>query len=160
MLGRFVPLGILGCLTVGLASLAGADGAAAAPFTLEGPPKVAMVLFGPKNDGGWGQAFEEARVRTEKALGIQIPVVDNIKVRIGALPVTLERAAEAYGLAGPTLADVIGHLQGTGDRAACGGPHHFRFRTSCSIERSSVSSATSRLSLLFSSSSGSTLRCA
>ncbi|ACB82453.1 basic membrane lipoprotein [Methylorubrum populi BJ001] len=90
MLGRSVPLGILGCLTVGLASLSGADGATAAPFTLEGPPKVAMVLFGPKNDGGWGQAFEEARVRTEKALGIQIPVVDNIKENASAIRPAVE----------------------------------------------------------------------
>ncbi len=41
----------------------------------------------------------------------------------------------------------------TGDFTANDGPHHFRLSTSCSIERSSVRSATSRLSLLFSSSS-------
>jgi hypothetical protein len=73
-------------------------------------------------------------------------------LRVGALPVTLGRAAETGGLAGPALADVVGHLQVTGDLAASGGPHHFRLSTSCSMERSSVRSATSRLSLLFSSS--------
>lgn len=41
----------------------------------------------------------------------------------------------------------------TGDLAASGRPHHWSFRTSCSLERSKVRSATSRFSLLFSSSS-------
>ncbi len=39
-------------------------------------------------------------------------------LRIGALTVTLERAAEAGGLAGPTLAVVVGHLLVTSDLAA------------------------------------------
>jgi hypothetical protein len=71
---------------------------------------------------------------------------------VRARPVALGRAAEAGSLAGPSLADTVGHLQMAGDLAANGGPHHFRLSTSCSMERSSVRSATNRLSLLFSSS--------
>lgn len=51
----------------------GADG-----FTLKGPPKAAFLYFKAKNDGGWTQAFEEARPQMEKALGLQIPYVENI----------------------------------------------------------------------------------
>jgi len=51
-------------------------------------------------------------------------------LRIGALAVALRRAAEACGLTGPTLADVVGHLQVTGDLTASGGPHHVRLSTS------------------------------
>jgi basic membrane lipoprotein Med (substrate-binding protein (PBP1-ABC) superfamily) len=48
-------------------------------FTLSAPPKIAMILFGPKNDGGWTQAFDEARIRMEKALGqANIPYVENV----------------------------------------------------------------------------------
>ena len=57
-----------------LASTAwGADG-----FTLKGPPKIAFLYFKAKNDGGWTQAFDEARPKMEKALGMQIPYVENI----------------------------------------------------------------------------------
>jgi basic membrane protein A len=34
---------------------------AADGFTLKDKPKIAMIYFGPKNDGGWTQAFDEAR---------------------------------------------------------------------------------------------------
>ena len=51
---------------------------ALAEFKLDGEPKVAMIIFGPKNDGGWSQSYDEARVRMEKSLGITIPYVDSI----------------------------------------------------------------------------------
>src|ERR1700681_1671428 len=51
----------------------GADG-----FTLKGPPKIAFLYFKAKNDGGWTQAFEEARPKIEAAMGQQIPYVENI----------------------------------------------------------------------------------
>jgi basic membrane protein A and related proteins len=47
-------------------------------FTLKAPPKVAFLYFKAKNDGGWTQAFDEARPQMEKALGMQIPYVENI----------------------------------------------------------------------------------
>ena len=48
-----------------------AIGAYAAGFTLSAPPKVAFLYFAEKNDGGWTQAFDEARPRMEAALGMQ-----------------------------------------------------------------------------------------
>jgi basic membrane protein A len=47
-------------------------------FTLSGPPKVAFLYFSAKNDGGWTQAFDEARPRMESALGMKIPYVENV----------------------------------------------------------------------------------
>ena len=41
-------------------------------------------------------------------------------LRVGVLAVALGGTAEAGGLAGPTLADAVGHLQVTGDLAANG----------------------------------------
>jgi basic membrane lipoprotein Med (substrate-binding protein (PBP1-ABC) superfamily) len=59
--------------------LAGLSGvAAAAEFKLNGEPKVAMIIFAQKNDGGWSQAFDEARQRMEKAMGVEIPYVENV----------------------------------------------------------------------------------
>ncbi len=53
--------------------------ATAADFTLSAPPKIAFIYFNAKNDGGWTQAFEEARVKMEPALGEKnIPFVENI----------------------------------------------------------------------------------
>jgi hypothetical protein len=66
-------------LAAGAAALLVATGSAWADgFTLKAPPKVAFLYFKAKNDGGWTQAFEEARPKMEKALGMQIPFVENI----------------------------------------------------------------------------------
>src|SRR5450756_1197211 len=47
----------------------------AAGFTLPAPAKIAFLYFDQKNDGGWTQAFDEARPKIEKALGMKIPYV-------------------------------------------------------------------------------------
>jgi len=51
---------------------------ALAQFKLEGEPKVAMIIFAQKNDGGWSQSFDEARQRMEKSMGVTIPFVENV----------------------------------------------------------------------------------
>ena len=57
----------------------GAAPAYADGFTLSAPPKVAFIYFNAKNDGGWTQAFDEARPRIEKAIGQpSIPFVENV----------------------------------------------------------------------------------
>ncbi|UMY18633.1 BMP family ABC transporter substrate-binding protein [Methylobacterium organophilum] len=94
MIGRFVSR-TAAYAALGLSCAAGlapalTGPAQAAPFKLEGEPKVAMVLFGPKNDGGWSQAFDESRMRTEQALGIKIPVVENIKESATAIRPAVE----------------------------------------------------------------------
>ena len=43
-----------------------------AAFKLEGRPKVAMLHLGTVDDGGWSEALDRARVKTEEALGLKI----------------------------------------------------------------------------------------
>jgi basic membrane protein A len=64
---------IAGAILALAGTAAQADG-----FTLKAPPKVAFLYFKAKNDGGWTQAFDEAKPLMEKALGMQIPYVENI----------------------------------------------------------------------------------
>lgn len=71
--------------------LAATVAASAEGFTLEGKPKAAIVLFGPKNDGGWSQAFEEARPALEKIMGAQIPVVEKIPEDASSITPPVER---------------------------------------------------------------------
>ena len=48
-------------------------------------------LFDPKHDGGWGQAFEEARPAIEKAIGSPIPVVEKVPEDAAAITPPAER---------------------------------------------------------------------
>ncbi|MCB1502661.1 MAG: BMP family ABC transporter substrate-binding protein [Bauldia sp.] len=73
MRSSIVKAVVAGSLLAGLSALP-----ALAEFKLDGDPKVAMIIFGPKNDGGWSQAFDEARVRMEESMGTKIPFVDSI----------------------------------------------------------------------------------
>ena len=66
-------------------------GPPAGAFTLEGPPKIAWIYLNAKNDGGWQQAIDEARVKMEKELNTTIPFVESIpddaaKIKSGAAP--------------------------------------------------------------------------
>ena len=51
---------------------------AQAQFKLEGTPKIAMVYFDVKNDGGWTQAIDEARQTLEKKLNVKIPFTEKV----------------------------------------------------------------------------------
>jgi basic membrane protein A and related proteins len=69
MLGRlFIVVGAVMALT----------GNPAAAFSLDGPPKIAWIYLNAKNDGGWQQAIDEARVKIEKELHLSIPYVENV----------------------------------------------------------------------------------
>ena len=48
------------------------------PFKLKGKPKPVKIYFNVKNDGGWVQAHDEARIKMEKSLGMKIPYVEKI----------------------------------------------------------------------------------
>ncbi|MBM3508585.1 MAG: BMP family ABC transporter substrate-binding protein [Alphaproteobacteria bacterium] len=52
--------------------------AAQAQFRLEGDAKVAWIYFQVKNDGGWQQAHDEARLRMQKELGMEIPFTEKV----------------------------------------------------------------------------------
>lgn len=80
-----VTAALVTCLSIsGLA--AAADG-----FTLKDKPKIAMLYFGPKNDGGWTQAFDEARVKVEAALGQKIQFVENVPEDASAIRPAAEK---------------------------------------------------------------------
>jgi basic membrane lipoprotein Med (substrate-binding protein (PBP1-ABC) superfamily) len=77
--------------TVGAAIACGVAAHAVAGYTLPGPAKVAFLYFADKNDGGWTQAFEEARLKMEPALGLQIPYVENVPEVPGQIRPAAER---------------------------------------------------------------------
>ncbi|MDO6443122.1 MULTISPECIES: BMP family ABC transporter substrate-binding protein [unclassified Marinobacter] len=70
----------------GLTNVANAEG-----LTLDGPPKVAMIYISPTNDGGWTQAFDEARLRLEEELGIKIQYVESVPESASAIRPAVER---------------------------------------------------------------------
>jgi basic membrane protein A len=63
---------------VAAALFAGCSAAGAAEFKLSAPPKIAMIYLNAKNDGGWQQAVDEARLKIEKETGTQIAYVESI----------------------------------------------------------------------------------
>ena len=69
----------------------GAVGTAEAQFKLKGDPKVGFVYFASKNDGGWTQAIDEARVRVEKNLGWKIPYAERVPEKASAIRPVVER---------------------------------------------------------------------
>jgi basic membrane protein A and related proteins len=74
------------------AALLGTGLAYADGFSLSGPPKIAFLLFADINDGGWTQAFNEARVRMEPALDTKMPYVENVPEVAGKI----KPAAEGF----------------------------------------------------------------
>jgi basic membrane protein A and related proteins len=73
--------------------------AGAEPFKLEGSPKIAFVYTQTRKDGGWVQAFDEARTRMEKVLSLQIAYVENVKEETGQfLPPVDRLVARGYNI--------------------------------------------------------------
>jgi len=72
-------------------AVASVPAAAQDGFTLKGKPVIAMLMFGPKNDGGWTQAFDEARAKIEAALGTKIAFVENISEDASVIKPAAER---------------------------------------------------------------------
>lgn len=81
---------LTGIVLSSLATLA-STAALADGFTLKDKPKIAMLDFGPKNDGGWGQAFDEARQKMEASLGQKIMFVESIPEDASAIDPVVER---------------------------------------------------------------------
>ena len=74
--------------TCGLPTLAAAEEGG---FTLTGPAKIAMLYISPRNDGGWTQAFDEARQRLEGEIGQKIQYVESVPETASAIKPTVER---------------------------------------------------------------------
>jgi basic membrane lipoprotein Med (substrate-binding protein (PBP1-ABC) superfamily) len=82
-----------------LAIAAAAGPASAEPFKLKGEPKIAFVLFNAKDDGGWTQAQEEARIRIEQARGIEIPATEKVaEVSTEIRPVVERYISRGYNI--------------------------------------------------------------
>ena len=60
-------------------------------FSLDAPPKVAFLYLNSKNDGGWQQAIDEARVKMESALKLTIPYVENVPDDAAAIKPAAEK---------------------------------------------------------------------
>jgi basic membrane lipoprotein Med (substrate-binding protein (PBP1-ABC) superfamily) len=73
------------------AIVCGAAAYAFAGFTLPAAPKIAFLYFAEKTDGGWTQAFDEARPKIETAVGMQIPFVENVPEVAGQIRPAAER---------------------------------------------------------------------
>ncbi|MGD0421685.1 MAG: BMP family ABC transporter substrate-binding protein [Xanthobacteraceae bacterium] len=90
-------------------ALLGSSVAYAAGFTLSAPPKIAFLYFAEKTDGGWTQAFDEARPKIEAALGQKIPFVENVPEVAGKI----KPAAETFIARGYNI--IIGTAFGYSD---------------------------------------------
>jgi len=90
-------------------ALVGTGVAYSAGFTLSAPPKIAMLYFADKTDGGWTQAFDEARPKMEAALGQKIPFVENVPEVAGKI----KPAAETFISRGSNI--VVGTAFGYSD---------------------------------------------
>ena len=91
------------------AGVFGSSVAYSAGFTLSAPPKIAFLYFADKTDGGWTQAFDEARPKMEAALGQKIPFVENVPEIAGKIT----PAAETFISRGSNI--VIGTAFGYSD---------------------------------------------
>lgn len=91
------------------AALVGASVAYSAGFTLSATPKIAFLYFADKTDGGWTQAFEEARLKMNPALDQNIPYVENVPEVAGKI----KPAAETFISRGSNI--VIGTAFGYSD---------------------------------------------
>ena len=64
-------------------------------FVLKDKPKIAMIMLSDKHDGGWTQAFDEARVRMENSLGLKIAYVENVPETVTAITPSVEKFVKA-----------------------------------------------------------------
>lgn len=74
-----------------LATFAVATVAKAEGFSLDADPKPAWLYFNIKNDGGWVQAQDEARIKVEKDLGMSIPFAEKIPEVASEIKPAVER---------------------------------------------------------------------
>ena len=101
-----MKLKTIGATFVAVALLALTYTAAEAQVNIEGEPKVAFIYFNVKDDGGWVQAQEEARVSLEADTGIHTAYTEGVEEVASKLRAVVERyirrdyniiAASAFG---------------------------------------------------------------
>jgi len=79
-----VALGL--ATTVGVASAQESEG-----LTLDKPAKIAMLYISPRNDGGWTQAFDEARQKLETELDTKIQYVESVPENASSIRPAVDR---------------------------------------------------------------------
>ncbi len=80
-----------------------------AAFKLEGRPKVAMLHLATVDDGGWSEALDRARVKTEEALGLKIAYSQRVPEDWAVILQLVDRyVGEGYNI-------IIGTSWGHGD---------------------------------------------
>jgi len=72
-------------------ALSGITTAHADGFALKAKPRIAMVYFSSKTDGGWSQSFDEARAKMETAFGEKIAYVENVPEVTSVVESTVEQ---------------------------------------------------------------------
>lgn len=77
------------CAAALLCSVVGS--AQAQGLTLKEPAKIAMVYISPRNDGGWTQAFDEARQKLETELNQKIQFVESVPENAAAITPVVDR---------------------------------------------------------------------
>jgi basic membrane protein A len=91
---RATGLVLAACLALSASAVSAADA-----FKLTGPPKIAFIYTQSRKDGGWVQAFDEARMRMEKTLNVQIAFVENVKEETAQfLPPVEKLIARGYNI--------------------------------------------------------------
>lgn len=86
MIKTLLPGILLAASACGTGTAAYAEG-----LTLKGPAKIAMVYISPRNDGGWTQAFDEARIKLEKSLDQKIQYVESVPENAAAITPVVDR---------------------------------------------------------------------
>ncbi|KPY80079.1 Bmp family protein, partial [Pseudomonas syringae pv. spinaceae] len=86
MYKKLLPGTLCAAVAFGAAGFAQAEG-----LTLNGPAKIAMVYISPRNDGGWTQAFDEARLKLEKDLDTKIQFVESVPENAAAITPVVDR---------------------------------------------------------------------
>lgn len=79
-----VALGL--ATTVGVAAAQEGQG-----LTLDKPAKIAMLYISPRNDGGWTQAFDEARQKLESELDTKIQYVESVPENASSIRPAVDR---------------------------------------------------------------------
>jgi basic membrane protein A and related proteins len=80
---RFVLGTLVACLAIGAAALAGLAMANSGGKTAS-PYKVALILVGPHNDGGWSQAHYDGLQYVQKTLGSKVQTTYKDSIAVGA----------------------------------------------------------------------------
>lgn len=60
-------------------------------FTLKSPPKIAIIFYDRKSDGGWMSSFESARLKLQDALGMEIAYEQSVTENPAHVIVAAER---------------------------------------------------------------------